>query len=68
MGEKRSGSLSTLMREREFIVAGFCIILIAGIFIHKPIILAVAGGVFGLVDDPIFLFGDFAVQCLGMGD
>jgi hypothetical protein len=30
-------------------VAGFCIILIAGIFIAKPVNFAAVGGVFGII-------------------
>jgi methyl-accepting chemotaxis protein len=48
MAEQKSGKdIFTLLREREFIVAGFIIILIAGIFYHRPKVLLAVGVGFG---------------------
>ena len=48
MSDKKAGNnVSTLLREREVIVAGFFLVLIAGIFVHQPILLAVIGALWG---------------------
>ena len=40
-------NLTMLLRDRKVIVAGFLIILIAGFFMPKPIVLIAVGVVFG---------------------
>lgn len=50
MGEQKSGkSFFSFLREREFIVAGFIMILVAGIFFPRPKVLALVGVVWGAI-------------------